>query len=1138
MQCLLLLIVYTQLRQWRGYLCQNSNELLYNSNCSVLNHKIIFKNLTLDPLPVKQLRSGNVTSDSVPLIWDHPDEYKSDYSYRVQTANSSSVTLKNQTTATNQSVVTNLTPGETYTFTVFTRAADTVTESEPVSYTTCMEPLPVKQLRSSNVTSDSVSLIWDHPDEYKSDYSYRVQTANSSSVTLKNQTTATNQSVVTNLTAGETYTFIVFTRAADTVTESEPVSHTTCTEPLPVKQLRSSNVTSDSVSLIWDHPDEYKSDYSYRVQTANSSSVTLKNQTTATNQSVVTDLTPGETYTFTVFTRAADNVTESEPDSYMTCTEPLPVMQLRSSNVTPNSVSLIWDGPNEYNSDYTYRVQTANSSTEVNNETTSTNQSVITNLTAGETYTFTVFTRAADNITESEPVSYLTCTEPLPVKQLSSSNVTSDSVSLIWDYPDEYKSDYSYRVQTANSSSVTLKNQTTATNQSVVTNLTPGETYTFTVFTRAADTVTESEAESYTICTGDCTLNLQNHNVRSDSVSLIWDHPDEYKSDYTYRVQTANSSSVTLKNQTTATNQSVVTNLTAGETYTFTVFTQAADNVTESEPVSYTTLPLPVKQLRSSNVTSDSVSLIWDHPDEYKSDYSYRVQTANSSSVTLKNQTTATNQSVVTNLTPGEIYTFTLFTNTADTVTESVSVLYMTCTEPLPVKQLASSLFTLDSFSLSWDHPDEYKSDYTFRVQTANSSSEIINQTTATKQLVFTNLTPGESYTSTVFTIAADNITESEPASLTNCTASVPAPSFHCDSIFGESALSFTWMCPTGSYTGSSFTVTNATTSSSSLVPFHCTSRNESAVLSGLNFYHQYFINVTRLLCGKNSLEQIGSCWTSISLGDQAPTAAMLNLTYNDYKSKKTNIYVTYIKESGERKSRSGNSIKVTVGDGSKTRGYENGPLEPLNSYSKAEDFWQTIMTNNISTIVTLAKNQESSQVETENYWPTSDTETHNDITVMSVKEEVLPEWTVRDLRITNCQEVRQYQFTAWPETHTARTRKVFMKFVLLVQERKKQNNTEAPTLIHCSAGTGRSDVFIALDHIINQAEEENSVDVYKIVRDMHMLQPPMIQTEEQYVFLQQCALDIAKYMKKNAKSKKKEETDHETITDQAANNV
>ncbi|XP_077143247.1 receptor-type tyrosine-protein phosphatase eta-like isoform X2 [Ranitomeya variabilis] len=182
------------------------------------------------------------------------------------------------------------------------------------------KPISVKSLQISAVTSYSVSLTWSKPDEYQTSYSYRVQTNVTSSATMVNNTILTNESAtIMNLTPGETYTFLVYTRAADNSTESDPVSNMTCTKPLSVKFLQIGAVTSYSVSLTWNNPYENQTSYGYRVQTNIASSATMINNIIVTNESVtIMNLTPGETYTFLVYTRAADNFTESDPISLAT----------------------------------------------------------------------------------------------------------------------------------------------------------------------------------------------------------------------------------------------------------------------------------------------------------------------------------------------------------------------------------------------------------------------------------------------------------------------------------------------------------------------------------------------------------------------------------------------------------------------------------------------------------------------------------------------------------------------------------------------------------------------------------------------------------------------------------------------------
>uniref|UniRef100_A0A3B4ADE5 Uncharacterized protein n=1 Tax=Periophthalmus magnuspinnatus TaxID=409849 RepID=A0A3B4ADE5_9GOBI len=53
-----------------------------------------------------------------------------------------------------------------------------------------------------------------------------------------------------------------------------------------------------------------------------------------------------------------------------------------------------------------------------------------------------------------------------------------------------------------------------------------------------------------------------------------------------------------------------------------------------------------------------------------------------------------------------------------------------------------------------------------------------------------------------------------------------------------------------------------------------------------------------------------------------------------------------------------------------------------------------------------------------------------------------------------------------------------------------------SPTVVHCSAGVGRTGTFIAIDRLLFQIERENVVDIYGIVHDMRMHRTLMVQTE------------------------------------------
>ncbi|XP_027557612.1 receptor-type tyrosine-protein phosphatase eta [Neopelma chrysocephalum] len=178
------------------------------------------------------------------------------------------------------------------------------------------------------------------------------------------------------------------------------------------------------------------------------------------------------------------------------------------------------------------------------------------------------------------------------------------------------------------------------------------------------------------------------------------------------------------------------------------------------------------------------------------------------------------------------------------------------------------------------------------------------------------------------------------------------------------------------------------------------------------------------------------------------------------------------------------------------------------------DDFWEMIWEKNIYSIVMLTKCMEQARTKCEQYWPDKQSKTYGDIMVTMVSEIVLPEWTIRDFTVekSNTPEshtVRQFHFTSWPDHGVPETTDLLIDFRHLVHQYNSQNPVDSPTLVHCSAGVGRTGTFIAIDRLIQQMEMENTVDVYGVVYDLRMHRPLMVQTEDQYVFLNQCVMDI-----------------------------
>ncbi|XP_016531569.1 receptor-type tyrosine-protein phosphatase eta-like [Poecilia formosa] len=184
------------------------------------------------------------------------------------------------------------------------------------------------------------------------------------------------------------------------------------------------------------------------------------------------------------------------------------------------------------------------------------------------------------------------------------------------------------------------------------------------------------------------------------------------------------------------------------------------------------------------------------------------------------------------------------------------------------------------------------------------------------------------------------------------------------------------------------------------------------------------------------------------------------------------------------------------------------GPLP-----ATVNEFWRMVWEKNVQTLVMLTRCNEQGRVKCEQYWGPG-TKYYEDIIVTTTSEIQLEDWTIRDFDIKNVKttevrSVRHFHFTAWPDHGVPETTELLISFRHLVREHMNQYSRNSPTVVHCSAGVGRTGTFIAIDRLIFQIERENIVDVYGIVHDLRMHRPLMVQTEDQYVFLNQCALDI-----------------------------
>ena len=108
----------------------------------------------------------------------------------------------------------------------------------------------------------------------------------------------------------------------------------------------------------------------------------------------------------------------------------------------------------------------------------------------------------------------------------------------------------------------------------------------------------------------------------------------------------------------------------------------------------------------------------------------------------------------------------------------------------------------------------------------------------------------------------------------------------------------------------------------------------------------------------------------------------------------------------------------------------------------------------------------------------------------------------VTDARDGSSRTVRQFQFIDWPEQGVPKSGEGFIDFIGQVHKTKEQFGQDGPITVHCSAGVGRTGVFITLSIVLERMQYEGVLDVFQTVRILRAQRPAMVQTEVRFPLL------------------------------------
>lgn len=130
----------------------------------------------------------------------------------------------------------------------------------------------------------------------------------------------------------------------------------------------------------------------------------------------------------------------------------------------------------------------------------------------------------------------------------------------------------------------------------------------------------------------------------------------------------------------------------------------------------------------------------------------------------------------------------------------------------------------------------------------------------------------------------------------------------------------------------------------------------------------------------------------------------------------------------------------------------------------------------------------------------------------MDCVEATIRQWTGMVTQLSSqdgqSRTVRQFQFTDWPEQGAPKSGEGFIDFIGQVHKTKEQFGQDGPISVHCSAGVGRTGVFITLSIVLERMRYEGVVDIFQTVKVLRTQRPAMVQTEDEYQFCFQAALE------------------------------
>lgn len=174
--------------------------------------------------------------------------------------------------------------------------------------------------------------------------------------------------------------------------------------------------------------------------------------------------------------------------------------------------------------------------------------------------------------------------------------------------------------------------------------------------------------------------------------------------------------------------------------------------------------------------------------------------------------------------------------------------------------------------------------------------------------------------------------------------------------------------------------------------------------------------------------------------------------------------------------------------------------------------FWLTVWEQNSRAVLMLNRVYEKGQLKCHQYWPINvgGCTVLTDVKLKLEHVHSVPgeHYTVRTLRLTNTEteesrDILHFHYTNWPDFGVPQCPDSFLNFLNAVRDSGSLEESVGPSVVHCSAGIGRSGTFCLVDSclVLVAKEGPESVSIKEILLELRTYRMGLIQTPEQLKF-------------------------------------